>query len=66
VADEVERNAAFAPASAALDIARMRALVADWPTGGWETQGVVYNYRLALLRGLGVGHFLRKASGSNQ
>ena len=66
VAEEIERLAACAPAARALDLARLRRLVADWPSGGWERAEVSSPYRLALLRGLSAGHFLRRASGGNQ
>jgi hypothetical protein len=44
----------------------MERLVGDWPTEGWQRQATVDNYRLALMRGLSAGHFVRKASGSNE
>lgn len=66
VAAEVERLAACAPAAKILDIDRMRRLVENWPTSGWEREDVMQSYRLALLRGISAGHFLRKASGANQ
>src|SRR5581483_1732479 len=65
VAAEVERLAACAPASAALATERMRQMVRDWPQSGWNDHEVVEPYRYGLLRGLGAGHFLRRASGSN-
>ena len=48
-----------------LDIKRMQELLADLPTGDWHDPQVIRAYRLALLRGMSAGHFLRKASGSN-
>jgi asparagine synthase (glutamine-hydrolysing) len=54
------------PAATAIDLARLRRLVEDWPTDGWERDEVKYPYRYALLRGLSVGHFLHRASGSNR
>jgi asparagine synthase (glutamine-hydrolysing) len=65
VAAEVERLAACAPASAALATERMRQLVRDWPQSGWDRHEVIEPYRLALLRGIAAGHFLRRATGSN-
>jgi asparagine synthase (glutamine-hydrolysing) len=62
---EVERLAACAPAASALDIPRMRRLIEDWPTDGWERPAVETPYRLALLRGISAGHFMRRATGSN-
>lgn len=63
--DEVERLAAHRPSSRTLNTERMRRLVNNWPKGRWETNDVVVPYRLALLRGVSAGHFLRKASGAN-
>lgn len=66
IAEEMERIAASAPARATLDSQKMERLVRDWPTDGWLKQSTVQKYRLALMRGVSAGHFLRKASGSNQ
>jgi asparagine synthase (glutamine-hydrolysing) len=63
---ELERLAACAPAAKTLDIERMKRLVENWPTSGWERDDVIRPYRLALLRGIAAGHFLRKASGANR
>ncbi|CUS44738.1 MAG: asparagine synthase-related protein [Pseudomonadota bacterium] len=63
--EELERLEECAPAAAVLDLARMRQLVTDMPSGGWEKDAVMQSYRLALLRGLSTGHFLRKAMRSN-
>jgi len=64
-AAEVERLAGLAPAQGMLDIDQLRGLVRDWPEGGWSAPGVQPRYRLALLRGLSAGHFLRKSLGAN-
>lgn len=66
VAAELERIAACAPAAKALDIERMKRLVENWPTSGWERDDVINSYSLALVRGIAAGHFLRKASGANR
>jgi asparagine synthase (glutamine-hydrolysing) len=66
VAAELDRLATCGPAAELLDIERMKRLVADWPTSGWERPAVMRAYRLALLRGISAGHFLRKASGANR
>jgi asparagine synthase (glutamine-hydrolysing) len=65
LADEVSRLAEVAPAARALDVARLRRLVEDWPTDGWHRSEIIEPYRLALLRGVSSGHFLRRASGAN-
>src|SRR5215217_1167187 len=63
--EEVERLRDVPAAATALDLERMQTLVKDWPTEGWETASVEQAYRLALLRGVTSGFFLRKASRSN-
>ncbi|MBI3676005.1 MAG: asparagine synthetase B [Proteobacteria bacterium] len=65
LAEEIERMQDSAPATTALDLARMRKLVENWPTGGWNESEVMHPYRLALLRGISTGHFLRRATGGN-
>lgn len=66
VLEEIGRLSGVPSAAAALDIQRLSRLMEDWPTEGWETDKTIGSYRLALLRGISAGHFLRKASGSNQ
>jgi asparagine synthase (glutamine-hydrolysing) len=66
VAAELDRLAACAPAAKALDIDRLKRLVENWPKSGWEREDVMKPYRLALLRGISAGHFLRKTTGSNR
>jgi asparagine synthase (glutamine-hydrolysing) len=61
----IERIAASRPVARLLDVERLQRLVEDWPAGDWERDEVMQAYRLALLRGLSVGHFLSKASGAN-
>ncbi len=51
--------------AALLDLPRMRALAAELPEGGWEKPELIERYRMTLLRGSAVGHFLRRASRSN-
>ncbi|HEY4939807.1 MAG TPA: asparagine synthase-related protein [Rhizomicrobium sp.] len=63
--EEVARLEDCGPAAEAIDLARLKALVEDWPQGGWETDRVMRLYRSALLRAVSTGHFLRRASGSN-
>jgi len=65
VAEEVTRLKNCGAADNVLDLERMIALVEDWPKSGWSSQRVMRRYRLALMRGIAAGHFLRKASGSN-
>lgn len=63
---ELSRLDECAPAAKLLDLPRLKQLVANWPTSGWERKSVRQAYRLALLRGTAAGHFLRKASRSNR
>ena len=66
IADELSRLSECAPAAALLDIERLRGLVDTLPASGWDRRENIRNYRLALLRGIALGHFLRKASGTNR
>jgi asparagine synthase (glutamine-hydrolysing) len=63
--EEVERLAALPAAAATLDTQRMKSLLEHLPEGGWQTHETQGQYRLALLRGVSAGHFLRKATGAN-
>jgi asparagine synthase (glutamine-hydrolysing) len=63
--DEIDRLNGCGPAVRTLDLTRLGGLVDNWPADGWERTDTIRSYRLALLRGLSVGHFLRSASGSN-
>jgi asparagine synthase (glutamine-hydrolysing) len=66
LAEQVARLEQFEPAARMLDLPRLRKLVDNWPDVGWESDRVSDPYRHALLRGLSVGQFLRRASGSNR
>ena len=61
----VERLAALGAAEGTFDIERMRRLLDHWPQDGWNTHAVQSAYRLALLRGISGGHFLRKSLRAN-
>ena len=63
---ELDRLAECPPAAETLDVERLRALVDDWPSSGWQREQTHNAYRLALLRGVSAGHFLRRARGSNR
>jgi asparagine synthase (glutamine-hydrolysing) len=49
-----------------LDTRRIDRLLDEWPEGDWNSHHVQAHYRLALMRGLSAGHFLRRASGVNR
>jgi asparagine synthase (glutamine-hydrolysing) len=66
VATELDRLSSCRPAAKMLDLDRLKALVKNWPKSRWERGDIMRPYRLALLRGIGAGFFLRKASGANE
>jgi asparagine synthase (glutamine-hydrolysing) len=66
MADEVDRLEACQAANTALDLPRLRQLITNWPSGGWERDEVVMPYRYALPHAISAGHFLRRALGSNR
>ena len=59
-------TADFAEANRIIDTERLIALLDNWPTEGWQSADVVSRYRFALLRGVSMSHFIRRASGSNR
>jgi asparagine synthase (glutamine-hydrolysing) len=63
---ELARLAAFTPTATLLDIERMVSLIKNLPSTGWNNTDVIQHYRLALLRGVSAGHFLRRSYGGNQ
>jgi asparagine synthase (glutamine-hydrolysing) len=65
IAAELEALARCEPAARLLDVARLQRLVENWPSAGWENQNVIDSYRLALLRGISAGHFVRKVARTN-
>jgi asparagine synthase (glutamine-hydrolysing) len=65
VATEIDRIAACPGAARSLNILRLKNLVANWPSSGWERRETIYAYRQMLLRAVDAGHFLRRASGAN-
>lgn len=65
LAQEIQRLMQVPEAVEALDLPRLNALIASWPEEGWHRGDISAQYRLALLRGVAAGHFLRKALRSN-
>jgi asparagine synthase (glutamine-hydrolysing) len=65
LAEEIERMESSDPAVTALDLERMRELIENWPKENWNSVETTQAYRLALLRGVSTGHFLRRATGGN-
>ncbi len=65
IRSDIDRLADCDAAAGALDLARIQRLTDEWPSDGkWDVRRM-RQYRLALLRGVGVGKFARWASGSN-
>jgi asparagine synthase (glutamine-hydrolysing) len=65
VVEELDRLEACPAAAATLDLPRLRRLIENWPSAGWERREVLVPYRYTLLNAIAVGHFLRRATGSN-
>lgn len=61
VRDLVERIAADELAASLIDIGRLRAMVAEWPSAGWEDLRTIGRYRVSLLHTLSAGHFMLAA-----
>jgi asparagine synthase (glutamine-hydrolysing) len=66
IVDELDHLEACPAATTAIDLPRLRRLTESWPSGGWERAEVFVPYRYTLLRAIAVGHFLRRATGSNR
>ena len=65
VAAEIGRLGHSPLASRLLDLPRLERLIQDWPSGDWNRQDIVANYRLALLRAVSAGRFIRSVEGGN-
>jgi asparagine synthase (glutamine-hydrolysing) len=59
------RSIGGSPAASVIDMTRMQGFESSLPESDWHKAGVVWPYRLALLRGVSAGHFIRRAAGSN-
>ena len=67
IGEEAEAIADCPEAAETLDTAMLGRLVRDWPKGdSWEERGTQSYYRLALLRGVSAGRFIRQALGRNR
>jgi asparagine synthase (glutamine-hydrolysing) len=60
---EAARLAALPETNELIDVGAMRRLLQDWPQQGWDSEPVMRRYRLALLRAVSTGHFIRRALG---
>ena len=65
IEDELGRLEDCPAVASTLDLPRLRRLTEAWPSSGWERTDVEMRYRYTLLRAIAVGHFLRRATGSN-
>lgn len=63
--EEVARIGASAAGSDIINVEKLRSLIEELPKSGWQRRATEIRYRTALLRAVSIGHFLRKASGSN-
>jgi asparagine synthase (glutamine-hydrolysing) len=63
---EAERIAAVPAAARLLDTARMAALIEAPTVRDWESNEAHAHYRLALLRGISAGHFVRRAESPDE
>jgi asparagine synthase (glutamine-hydrolysing) len=59
----VERIAAEPSAAALIDVAHLRRLVVEWPSGGWADRGTIGLYRTGLIAALTAGQFILTANG---
>jgi asparagine synthase (glutamine-hydrolysing) len=58
MATELERLQGSPLASRMLDLARMRRLLENWPSSGFERPDVILSHHVTLTRGFSVGKFL--------
>jgi asparagine synthase (glutamine-hydrolysing) len=58
MAAEVERLESSPLASRMLDLARMRRLIENWPSEGFERLDLNRSHHITLTRGFSVGRFL--------
>jgi asparagine synthase (glutamine-hydrolysing) len=65
VAAELDRLDSCPPARRMFDLPRLHRLVENWPLNGWERAEIHRCYRLALLRGISTGYFVRRVTGTN-
>ena len=62
---ELKSIGGSAEAASIVDVDRMLGFKASLPGSDWHEPATVWPYRLALLRGVSAGHFVRRAAGSN-
>jgi asparagine synthase (glutamine-hydrolysing) len=65
IAAEIERIDASPLGRRLIDVPRLKKLMAQWPKDEHAAETVAEDYRLALARGVNVGHFLRWVEGGN-
>jgi asparagine synthase (glutamine-hydrolysing) len=57
---ELQRLSTLTQVTEVIDIDRLQKAVEDWPRDGWDRDDITLLYRSALLRGIAVGHFIRR------
>jgi asparagine synthase (glutamine-hydrolysing) len=63
--DHAQRIAELPAAAAIIDTRRLQSLLGAEQDFDWNSEETESRYRLALLRGISGGHFLRRATGTN-
>lgn len=61
--NEVERISRSPAAARAIDVARLRRMVDEWPNADWESAEVNTRYRQVMLRTISIGSFLAMGEG---
>jgi asparagine synthase (glutamine-hydrolysing) len=61
--NEVERISRSPAAARAIDVARLRRMVDEWPDADWESAEVNTRYRQVVLRTISIGSFLAMCEG---
>jgi asparagine synthase (glutamine-hydrolysing) len=65
IGDEIARLEDVPRAAELLDLPRLGRLASDPPPSDWTDWRAIHSHRAALLRGVALGHFLRKAGRTN-
>jgi asparagine synthase (glutamine-hydrolysing) len=66
LAADVTALAASPLARKALDLSRLERALGNWPTSGWNTQRIYYEYNLAFTRAIAAGRFLQWFEAGNR
>jgi asparagine synthase (glutamine-hydrolysing) len=66
LAAEIAELSASPLARRAIDLARLKRALENWPTGGWHTQEILQEHHFALTRGVAGARFLRWVESANR